>query len=173
MGSVRSPGARVESNAAGATHQFYVRASNVPIGYYESVIGDDSCPGKKQLYGFRYVGFIPFGSCPINPTGSTTAGCADGSMPLFGLVFARGVMTFKPVGYEIQSDNTLVQVTKTEAHVEKAEQTAINTNLSTASSRASLTRPVPLIRRPEERASKKPSADAPAHPASIRILESP
>jgi hypothetical protein len=162
-----------QSNSTGATHQFCVRASNVPIGYYESVIGPDPCSGKKQLFGFRYVGFIPFASCPINPTGGTTGCCADGSMPLYGLVFERGVMTFKPLGYEIQPDNTLIQVTKTEAHVEKAEQTAMNANLSTAPSRAPSSGRVPLARRPEEHASTKPSANAPARPATIRVLDIP
>ena len=166
----RGPG---QSNASGATHQFYVRASNVPIGYYESVIGPDPCSGKKQLYGFRYVGFIPFGSCPINPTGSATACCADGSMPLYGLVFESGVMTFKPLAYEITPDNTFVPVTKTEAHVEKAAPPAANTKVATAASRASSSRPVALVPRADQRPTKKSSTDAHGHSSSIHVLEVP
>jgi len=35
-------------------HEFVVHASNVPIGYDESVIGRDPHTGRKHLYGFRY-----------------------------------------------------------------------------------------------------------------------
>ena len=42
-----------------ATASFTVPARNVPIGFYESIIGLDS-RGCKRLYGFRYVGFVPF-----------------------------------------------------------------------------------------------------------------
>ncbi|MDA0832105.1 MAG: hypothetical protein O2955_08340 [Planctomycetota bacterium] len=41
-----------------------VRATDIPLGYYESVIAVDPC-GKKQLYGWRYVGFMPYGGCPV------------------------------------------------------------------------------------------------------------
>jgi hypothetical protein len=76
---------------------FLVRGSNVPVGYYESVIARDPASGRKRLYGFRYVGFLPFTPCPIEPAGEWHACCDDESMPLYGLVFERGVMTFKPL----------------------------------------------------------------------------
>jgi hypothetical protein len=160
-----------QSNAGAAPREFYVTASNVPIGYYESVIGPDPCSGGKHLYGFRYVGFIPFASCPPSPTGSAAPCCADGSMPLFGLVFERGVMTFKPLGYEIQSDNTLVAVTKTEAHVEKPNPPGTNIQKSSAPLRASSPGPVQLVPRPDPRSSKKSSTNGPANPAAIRVFE--
>jgi hypothetical protein len=71
-----------------------VRATNVPIGYYESVIGRGP-DGRKQLYGWRYVGFAPFVGCPLAPSGAECAPCEPNQ--LFGLVFERGVMTFKPL----------------------------------------------------------------------------
>ncbi|MDA0660888.1 MAG: hypothetical protein O2931_02200 [Planctomycetota bacterium] len=74
-----------------------VQASNVPLGFYEAVVSADKC-GKKHLYGFRYVGFIPFGTCPICPTGMQSGDCRDGSLPLYGLVFERGVMVFREIG---------------------------------------------------------------------------
>lgn len=71
-----------------------VPAHNVPLGYYEAVIGKNR-HGKKQLFGFRYVGFLPFQACPLDLCGSTSAVC-DNCM-LYGLTFDAGVMTFKPL----------------------------------------------------------------------------
>jgi hypothetical protein len=68
-------------------------ASNVPVGFYESVIGRDA-RGCKRLYGFRYLGFIPFSSCPIEMGGSQAACCGDPQAPLYGLNFVDGQMTF-------------------------------------------------------------------------------
>ena len=79
---------------AGSTQKFVVPATNVPIGYYESVISADSC-GKKRLFGWRYIGFLPFASCPTDMCGSAKLHCQDSPSPLFGLVFENGVMTFK------------------------------------------------------------------------------
>ncbi len=72
-----------------------VPARNVPLGYYEAVIGKNR-HGKKQLFGFRYVGFMPFQACPTEMCGSTVSACDDGL--LYGLTFDAGVMTFKPLG---------------------------------------------------------------------------
>lgn len=72
-----------------------VPARNVPLGYYEAVIGKNR-HGKKQLFGFRYVGFMPYQACPIEMCGSAVAPCDDGL--LYGLTFDAGVMTFKPLG---------------------------------------------------------------------------
>lgn len=74
-----------------------VPAHNVPLGYYEAVIGKNR-QGKKQLFGFRYVGFLPFQACPVDLCGSAAALC-DNCM-LYGLTFDSGVMTFKPL-YEM------------------------------------------------------------------------
>jgi hypothetical protein len=71
-----------------------VPARNVPLGYYEAVIGKNR-HGKKQLFGFRYVGFLPFQACPIELCGSASAACDD--CLLYGLTFDSGVMTFKPL----------------------------------------------------------------------------
>jgi hypothetical protein len=74
-----------------------VPAHNVPLGYYEAVIGKNR-HGKKQLFGFRYIGFLPFQACPLELCGSSSAAC-DNCM-LYGLTFDSGVMTFKPL-YEM------------------------------------------------------------------------
>ena len=74
---------------------FKVAASNVPLGYYESVVGADSC-GRKRLYGFRYVGFMPFQGCPLE-MGGALPDCCETS-PIYGLVFEDGVMRFKALG---------------------------------------------------------------------------
>lgn len=79
-----------------------VAARNIPIGFYESVIGKDGgCRGKKRLYGWRYVGFAPYNACPLDAScgGSEHIACNDGSLNgvLYGLTFINGVMVFKPL----------------------------------------------------------------------------
>ncbi len=71
-----------------------VAASNVPLGYYESVIspGPD---GRKRLYGWRYVGFIPYATCPVEASGLECLPCDAGK--IYGLGFENGVMTFRPL----------------------------------------------------------------------------
>ncbi len=80
-----------------------VNASNVPIGYYESVYG--FAGERKFLQGWRYIGMTVLGgnqpnichvpghtpTCP--PNGGPAAGCISG--PLYGLVFFNGAMTFR------------------------------------------------------------------------------
>ncbi|QDV47252.1 hypothetical protein Enr13x_71610 [Stieleria neptunia] len=78
----------------GSTQKFVVAATNVPIGYYESVISKDAC-GKKRLYGWRYVGFLPFSPCPTEMCGGQQLACSSVPSDLFGMVFDNGVMTFK------------------------------------------------------------------------------
>lgn len=86
-------GARVAPGAAPA-QELRVAASNVPLGYYESILGTGP-DGRKRLYGWRYVGFAPFNGCPVEGRGVEAACCADGTLDLYGLVFEQGVMTFK------------------------------------------------------------------------------
>lgn len=87
-----------------------VPAFNVPLGYYEAVIGDDGC-GKKRLYGWRYVGFFPFNACPTVACGAQAGNCRTGDV--FGLVYEKGVMKFKRLdhiaGEEIQGRVKVVQ----------------------------------------------------------------
>lgn len=75
---------------------FTVPARNVPIGFYESIIGRDS-RGCKRLYGFRYVGFVPFAGCPIDMGGQQSACCNDPHSGLYGLSFVDGQMLFLPL----------------------------------------------------------------------------
>lgn len=69
-----------------------VHATNVPLGYYESVIGHGP-DGHNQLFGWRYVGFAPFAGCPMVPTGGDNCPCDPNNV--YGLAFENGVMTFK------------------------------------------------------------------------------
>ncbi|WP_146601245.1 hypothetical protein [Novipirellula aureliae] len=82
---------------------FTVPARNVPIGFYESVVGKDHC-NVKRLYGFRYLGFMPFAGCPIEMDGHSHASCQApgicGQHPtgsLYGLTFVGGEMVFQPL----------------------------------------------------------------------------
>lgn len=95
-------GVHGESTAPPSAPVPHVRATNVPIGYYESVIGMHG--GKKRLYGWRYVGFFPFAQCPLD-MGGVEFNCCDGA-DVYGLVFdkvgenekAEFVMTFRCLG---------------------------------------------------------------------------
>ena len=86
----------------GPTLKGAIKATNVPIGYYEPVIspGPD---GKKRLYGWRYVGFAPFAQCPME-SGGLEANCCQ-NQPLYALVYENGAMTFKPLGQAMNADN--------------------------------------------------------------------
>ncbi len=68
-----------------------VQATNVPMGLYEAVIakGPDR---KKRLYGFRYVGFMPFAGCPVEACGVDQFNCHEDV--LYGLVFSDKGMMF-------------------------------------------------------------------------------
>lgn len=79
---------------SGGEGRFFVRASNVPLGYYEAVIDSDP-NGCKQLYGWRYVGFLPYRQCPVTAGGLDSFHCNEVPGPLFGLVFESGTLTFK------------------------------------------------------------------------------
>lgn len=76
--------------------QFTVPATDVPLGFYESVIGRGP-DGRKRLYGFRYLGFLPYQSCPTVMGGIEMACCGDPHTPLYGLTFEGGRMVFKPL----------------------------------------------------------------------------
>jgi hypothetical protein len=84
---------------------FVVSATNIPLGYYESVISRDSC-GRKQMYGWRYVGFAPFNGCPSSGRGNE---CMDCQVDLYGLVFRNGVMTFAPLAESQLADTRLTE----------------------------------------------------------------
>lgn len=71
-----------------------VYGSNVPFGFYEAVIACDP-HGRKQLYGWRYVGFLPFQSCPVQPQGGQQV-CCD-TQDIYGLVFVNGVLQFQRI----------------------------------------------------------------------------
>ena len=83
---------------AGSKRKFVVPATNVPIGYYESVI-IETCVGKnrikKQLCGWRYVGFAPFNACPDMLYAESTEPPDHG---IYGLAFRNGVMMFVRLG---------------------------------------------------------------------------
>lgn len=76
--------------------EFTVPATDVPLGFYESVIGRGP-DGRKQLYGFRYLGFLPYQSCPTVMGGVEVACCGGPAVTLYGLTFAGGRMVFKPL----------------------------------------------------------------------------
>ena len=90
-------GSQVGDNlsAKEVNRRFVVKATNIPIGYYESVISRKSC--GKELSGWRYVGFAPFNSCSSEVCNNNNAVSCDDpySGPVYGMVFEKGAMTFK------------------------------------------------------------------------------
>ena len=86
---------RATASRRGELPSMAVRATNVPLGLYESVVsaGPDC---KKRLYGFRYVGFMPYATCPLESHGVEQTACCSGEV--YGLVFESGVMVFRPLG---------------------------------------------------------------------------
>ncbi len=98
-----------------------VASRNVPLGFYEAVIGCDPC-GKKQLYGWRYVGFMPFNGCPTMPSGVCSTNCNDGSLLVYGLVFENQVMVFKSLG-EVAMITTSAASHREEARSDEGETT--------------------------------------------------
>jgi hypothetical protein len=96
-GLIKSASALVPTGAGVATKGArtdvaYVAARNVPLGFYESVITRDDC-GVKRLAGFRYIGFMPYATCPVNACGGQTQSCHDGE--LYGLVNENGITVFR------------------------------------------------------------------------------
>jgi hypothetical protein len=74
------------------TQSMNCKASNVPMGLYEAVVSRDG-HGIKRLYGFRYVGFLPYASCPTTLHGQDCESCVTAS--IYGLVFENGSMVFR------------------------------------------------------------------------------
>lgn len=72
-----------------------IYATNVPFGYYEAVIATDPC-GRKQLYGWRYVGFMPFQACPVQTGGMNRTCCNE--TDVYGLVWVNGILQFERIG---------------------------------------------------------------------------
>lgn len=108
-----------------ATPSFTVPSRNVPIGFYESIIGLDA-RGCKRLYGFRYVGFVPFSACPLNMGGSQSACCDDPNSGLYGLSFVDGQMLFQPLAEMANSPAASATVSNTtSAHAHGADQSNI------------------------------------------------
>ena len=109
------PNAPLQNPQSGMTmerteQQWVVSATNIPLGYYESVIGC-SGSGAKQMHGWRYVGFMPFNGCPTCVQGSDSVSCHENV--LFGLVFEKGVMTFKEIGLVNIGNETQKELTPT------------------------------------------------------------
>ncbi len=66
---------------------------DVPLGFYEAVIatGPD---GRKSLFGWRYVGFMPFVGCPVEPCAEPkTISC--GPNDLWGIVATPNSIKFQ------------------------------------------------------------------------------
>lgn len=118
-----------------ARPEFTVKANNVPLGYYESIISQGPC-GEKRLYGWRYVGFAPFNSCPTDSGGLQCTDCQTADV--YALVVVDGTMTFR----------RLQEVAATPLLTEKADRpanTIAQTELDTAMANLG-TQPILLIR---------------------------
>jgi len=95
IGELVDKAAPLLTSEDGGKLEMAVRATNVPLGLYEAIISCDDRSGKKRLYGFRYVGFLPFEPCPIESGGLECQSCYDTA--IYGLVFENGAMVFRPL----------------------------------------------------------------------------
>lgn len=102
--------------------EFTVPATDVPLGFYESVIGRGP-DGRKQLYGFRYLGFLPYQTCPTVMGGVDLACCGDPAVTLYGLTFAGGRMVFKPLPLMAADPSDPAGVLQTAAGAERLPST--------------------------------------------------
>lgn len=91
------------TSAADDATRVTAKAANVPLGYYESVVSRDR-DGRKRLYGFRYVGFLPYAACPQESCGWERTDCYSGQV--FALVFERDSLTFRPL-HEVSDPDRL------------------------------------------------------------------
>lgn len=82
--------AKLTSSGETKAPRMEVKANNVPLGYYESVITQDQeC--RKHLCGWRYIGFAPFSPCCMD-------GCNEfSSQVLYGLHVVDNTLTFTPL----------------------------------------------------------------------------
>jgi hypothetical protein len=110
---------------------FTVPARNVPIGFYESIIGRDQ-RGCKRLYGFRYVGFVPFASCPLDMGGQQAACCNSPETGLYGLTFVSGQMVFLPLDEMAHAPARDARQSTAEEKVEKAKSGRTSAELGSA-----------------------------------------
>lgn len=85
-------GGNTKSAKDGVPTPFTVKAYGVPIGLYEAVLSA-GVDGRKKLYGWRYVGFLPFDQCPVESAGGVAKSCDDND--LFGLVTIGNAMYFR------------------------------------------------------------------------------
>lgn len=102
--------------------EYVVAATNVPMGYYESVFDKSKDGTKKTLKGWRYIGLSPIaggdaigvdpGTAAANlPPGCPPPSASSISGPLYGMVFFNGVMTFRQLD-EIANNQTCPQYVK-------------------------------------------------------------
>ena len=119
------------SSQSKATPSFTVPSRNVPIGFYESIIGLDA-RGCKRLYGFRYVGFVPFAGCPLNMGGSQSACCDDPNSGLYGLSFVDGQMLFQSLAEMAHTPATLATASDVKSSAAKTTNASLADQSRTA-----------------------------------------
>ncbi len=96
-------------------------ATNIPFGFYEAVIAEDNF-GRKQLYGWRYIGFMPFQSCPVQACGMDQVGCHDPAV-IYGMVIGKdGILRFESLARipELASDCGMAATSSPQATDEAA-----------------------------------------------------
>ena len=65
---------------------------DVPLGFYEAIIATDP-NGRKTLFGWRYVGFMPFEGCPVQPILQAKTVCCNED-ELWGIVATPNAIKF-------------------------------------------------------------------------------
>lgn len=128
IGKLPVPAGQGESNnksAAPPIPSCQVRATNVPLGYYESVLGRDA-RGRKRLYGFRYIGFLPYANCPQSMQGLECNTCETAD--LYGLVFENETMVFRRLN-DIQTLAPETQFAQNAAQATEPSEAQVTRNI--------------------------------------------
>lgn len=96
VGGLAGGGKQKSDGTGPEKNEIKALATNIPFGFYEAVIATDPC-GRKQLYGWRYIGFMPFQACPTTASGQQSV-CCDDPNAIYGMVMdSEGVLVFKKI----------------------------------------------------------------------------
>ncbi|WP_157605443.1 hypothetical protein [Schlesneria paludicola] len=80
-------------SSGGGVEQIFDASRDVPLGFYEPIIATDQC-GRKSLFGWRYVGFMPYAGCPVEPCiGTPTVSCDPHE--LWGIFATKDALRFQ------------------------------------------------------------------------------
>jgi hypothetical protein len=83
---------------------------DVPLGYYEAVLATNEM-GRKQMLGWRYVGFMPFLTNPVNARiFRSSVPCGEGD--LFALISEAGTLRMRRMSRLLEEKEHVITIPK-------------------------------------------------------------